>query len=180
VKAKAHKPRVAGYHIVRRVKAEEVPWHPLNPQLEHAVLGTWSANYLVPPGIDVFELGLIDRAGRFELLPIMSNKEALWDETIHLLVTRAQAEQQCAIIMRSYRALHGMIREADWLEASVMEWTRDGVGPHPVFGLLRLAMIAVWKARRRGRAPLGEDELDALHALVARRVATKIHANIIR
>jgi hypothetical protein len=177
VKAKAHKPRVAGYHIVRRVKPGEVPRY---PQVEHAVLGTWSANYLVPPGIDVFELGLIDRAGPFELLPITLDKEALWDEVIHLLVTEAEAEHQCAIIMRSYRALHGMIREADWLEASVVEWTRHGTGPHPVFGLLRLAMIAIWKAKRRGRAPLSEGELDALHALVARRVATRIRASIIR
>lgn len=180
MKAKAHKPRVAGYHILRRVKPQEAPWYPLDPQVEYAILGTVSASYFVPPGIDVFELGLIDRAGPFELLPIMSNQEVLWDQTIRLLVTQAQAECQCAIIMRSYRALRDMIREAEWLEASVAQWAQSGTGPHPVFGLLRLAMIAVWKVKRRGCTPLTEDELEALQALVARRVATKILADIVR
>jgi hypothetical protein len=180
VKANASKPRIVGYHVLRRVKPREAPWYPLDPQVEYAILGTLSASYFVPPGIDVFELGLIDRAGPFELLPIMSNKAVLWDETIRLLVTWAQAERQCAIIMRSYRALCDMIREAEWLEASVAEWTRSGTGPHPVVGLLRLAMIAVWKAKRRGCAPLTEDDLDALHVLVARRVATKILADMVR
>lgn len=178
MRAKARKPRIAGYHVLRRVKPQEAPWYPLDPQVEYAILGTVRASYFVPPGIDVFELGLIDRAGPFELLPIMFSKEMLWDQTIRLLVTPAQAERQGAIIMRSYRALRDMIREAAWLEASVAEWA--GTGPHPVFGLLRLAMIAVWKAKRRGRAPLTEDELDALHALVARRVATKILADLVR
>jgi hypothetical protein len=180
VRAKASKPRVAGYHILRRVKPQEAPWYPLDPQVEYAILGTVRASYFVPAGIDVFELGLIDRAGPFELLPIMSSREVLWDQTIRLLVTQAQAERQCAIVMRSYRALRGMLREAEWLEASVAEWTRSGTGPHPVFGLLRLAMIAVWKAKRRGCAPLSEDELDALHALVARRVAIKILKDFVR
>jgi hypothetical protein len=180
VKGKARKPRVLGYEILRRVKPCEVPGHPVDPRTERAVLGTWSATYLVPPGIDVFELGLIDSAGHFELLPITPEDKPLWDEVVELFVSDAQAERQRAILMRSYRALHAMIQEADELEASIAEWARYGIGAHPVFGMLRLAAIAVWKAKRRGRAPLTEREFEVLHTHVARRVAAKIRAHITR
>lgn len=168
-----------GYEILRRVERWEVPGHPLDPRTERAVLGTWSATYLVPPGIDLFELGLVDRAGHFELLPITSDHKPLWDRVVHVLVTDAQAERQRGILLRSYRALLAMILESDELEASVVEWSRRGA-THPVFGMLRLATIDVWKAKRRGRAPLSESELEALHARVARQVAAKIRAHVVR
>jgi hypothetical protein len=178
VTANAPQPRVIGYEILRRVERWEVPGHPINPRMERAVLGTWSDKYLLPPGIDLFELGLIDSAGQFELLPITADDEPLWDDVIHVIVTDAQAERQRGILMRSYRALHAMIEEGDELEASIVEWSRRGT-THPVFGMLRLATIDVWKARRRGNAPLGERELEALHADVARRVASQIRAHLI-
>jgi hypothetical protein len=42
--------------------------------------------------------------------------------------------------------------------------------------MLRLATIDVWKAKRRGAKPLSENELDVLHARVARQVAVQIRA----
>jgi hypothetical protein len=96
-----------------------------------------------------------------------------------VLVTEAQASHQLAILMRSYRALHTMIAEADVLEASVAAWSARGA-THPIFGMLRHAAIDVWRAQRRSREPLSEPDLDELHARVALKVAVKIRARIIR
>ena len=71
-----------------------------------------------------------------------------------------------------------MIAEADELEASVAERTRWHEA-HPVFGMLRLATIDVWAARRRGLGQLGVREFDALHAEVAHRVAARIRAHVV-
>src|ERR1043165_7173423 len=168
--AKALQSRIIGYEILRRVTGAEVSGYPIDPTLGRGVLGTPTERYLVPPSVDLFELGLLDREGQYELLPITTNEEPLWDGVIHVLVTEAQADRQREILLRSYRTLHRMIREADELEASAAERPQaaeDEVGarlprrgPHPVFGMLRLAMIDVWKMRRRGRGPLCEKELD--------------------
>ena len=179
MKANPPDPRVIGYEILRRVDQAEVPGYPLNPRTERGVLGAQGKRYLVPPGIDLFELGLIDAAGCFELLPIDANNKPLWDGVIHLMVTEAQAERQRGLRLRSYAALHAMILEADELEASVAEWSERGV-MHPVFGMIRLETIEVWKAMRHGSEPLSEHDLDALQASVARRVAAKIRAHVIR
>lgn len=168
-----------GYEILRRIDRAEVPGYSIDPHVGRAVLGTRTGKYLIPPGIDVFELGLIDTAGNFELLPITVEEKPLWDDVVNVLVTEAQAKHQLAILMRSYRALHAMIAEADVLETSVAEWSARGA-THPVFGMLRHAAIDVWRARRRGRAPVSEPELDDLHARVARKVAVKIRARVIR
>lgn len=179
VKANTPDPRVIGYEILRRVGQAEVPDQPLDPHTERAVLGARDGRYLVPPGIDILELGLISAAGRFELLPIDANDKPLWDEVVHLLVTEPQAERQRGLLLRSYKALHAMIQEADELDAAVAEWSARGTA-HPVFGMLRLEAIEVWKTMRHGTEPLSEPELDALHAAVARRVAAKLHAHVIR
>jgi len=71
-----------------------------------------------------------------------------------------------------------MIAEADELEASVAERSRRREA-HPVFGMLRLAMIDVWAARRRDLGQLGVRELHFLHAEVARRVAAQIRAHLV-
>lgn len=168
-----------GYEILRRVEQAEVPDHPLDAHTERAVLGARDGRYLVPPGIDILELGLISAAGRFELLPIDGNDKPLWDEVVHLLVTEPQAERQRGLLLRSYKALHAMIQEADELDAAVAEWSARGAA-HPVFGMLRLEAIEVWKTLRHGSEPLSEPELDALHTAVARRVAAKLHAHVVR
>jgi hypothetical protein len=177
VKAKRSNPRIIGYEILRRVEPREVRGYPLDPRTERAVLGAWEKKYLVPPGVDVFELGLIDRPGPHELLPIDEDDKPLWDDVIHLLVTEAQAERQRELLLRAYRPLCGMIVDADELVASVAEWSRRREA-HPVFGMLRLATIDVWAARRRP-GPLGEHELAVLHAEVACRVATQIRARLV-
>lgn len=141
-------------------------------------MGAPSRKYLVPPGIDLFELGLISQAGRYELLPVTADEKPFWDEVVHLVVTEAQAARQRELLMRSYRTLHAMIVEADVLESSVEEWNRGGEA-HPVFGLLRLATIDVWRVERRRGEPLNEAALAALRASVACRVAAQIHAHII-
>jgi len=142
------------------------------------VLGARERRYLVPPDVDVFELGLIDRPGPHELLPIDEDDKPLWDDVIHLLVSEAEVARQRELLRKAYRALCGMIAEADELEASVAERSRRREA-HPIFGMLRLATIDVWAARRRGQARLGVRELDALHAEVARRVAARIRAYLV-
>jgi hypothetical protein len=51
---------------------------------------------------------------------------------------------------------------------------------HPVFGMLRLQAIEIWKAMRRGSDPLSERELGTLHGAVAQQVAANIHAHLLR
>jgi len=170
---------VIGYEILRRVEPAEVPGYEIDPNTERAVLGTLGGRYLVPPGVDLFELGLIDAAGRYELLPIDANDKPLWDEVTHLLVTARQADQQRRLLLRSYRMLHEMIAEADELEASVIAWSRRREA-HPTFGMLRLETIQVWRTMRGGIEPPSERKLDGLRRRAARRVAIQIGAHIIR
>jgi hypothetical protein len=178
VKAKRSRSRIVGYEILRRVEPGEVPGYPLDPRRERAVLGAREERYLVPPGVDIFELGLIDRSGPHELLPIDENDKPLWDDVIHLLISEAEAVRQRELLRKAYCALCGMIVEADELEASVAERRRRREA-HPVFGMLRLATIDVWAARRRGPGQLGVRELDSLHSEVARRVAAQIRAHLV-
>ena len=178
MKAKRSGPRIVGCEILRRVEPGEVQGYPLDPMKERAVLGVREKRYLVPPGVDVFELGLIDRPGPHELLPIDQNDKPLWDDVIHLLVGEAEAARQRELLRMAYRALGGMIAEADELEASVAERSRRREA-HPVFGMLRLATIDVWAARRRGLGQLSVREIDSLHAEVARRVAARIRAHVV-
>jgi hypothetical protein len=178
VKAKRSGPRIVGYELLRRVESGEVSGYPLDPRKDRAVLGAQEQSYLVPPDVDVFELGLIDRPGPHELLPIDEDDRPLWDDVIDLLVSEAEATRQRELLRKAYRTLCEMIAEADELAASVDEWSRRGE-VHPIFGMLRLATIDVWAARRRGLGPLGARELDALHAEVARRVAARIRAHIV-
>lgn len=178
MKAKRSRLRVVGYEILRRVEPGEVPGYPLDPRKDRAVLGAGEKRYLVPLGVDVFELGLIDRPGPHELLPVDEGDKPLWDDVIHLLVSEAEAARQRELLRRAYRTLCGMIGEADELEASVAERSRRHEA-HPVFGMLRLAPIDVWAARRWGRGQLGAHELDSLHAEVARRVAARIRAHLV-
>ena len=178
MKAKRSRPRVVGYEILRRVEPGELPGYSLDPRKDRVVLGAREQRYLVPPDIDVFELGLIDRPGPHELLPIDEHDKPLWDGVIHLLVGEAEAARQRELLRMAYRALCGMIAEADELEASVAERSRRGEA-HPVFGMLRLATIDVWAARRRGLGPLGVRELHFLHAEVVRRVAARICAHLV-
>jgi hypothetical protein len=173
-------PRLIGYEILRRVRQAEIPSQcPIPQSTARAVLGTGSCRYLVPPGIDIFELGIIDTPGRFELLPIDPYDNPLWDEVIDLVVSTAQAEQQRDILMRSYHALHALIWESATLHASVAGWSRRG-SPHPVFGFIRLETIETWKSVRHGTEPLSEEERDRLHESVARRVALRIRARFVR
>lgn len=177
MKANAAHARIIGYEILRRVDPLEVPNHPLDPRKTRGVLGAQDGRYLVPPRIDVFELGIIDRPGAYELLPIDADEKPLWDDVVHLLVTKAQAGRQRALLLRAYDVLHAMILEADELESSITEWSRRHA-THPVFGMLRLETIEVWRSMRRHSEPLSEEELAALHGQVARRVAARIGAHI--
>jgi hypothetical protein len=178
--ADASQLRIVGYEILRKVEPAELPeGYSVNPRTERAVLGARDRAYLIPPGIDVLELGVIQSAGRFELLPIDVGGKPLWDQVVDLIVTDAEAERQRGILLRAYRAVLALILEADELESSVAEWSRRRE-THPVFGMLRLETIEVWKSKRRGSDPLDERELDALHQDVARRVAARIGAHVIR
>jgi hypothetical protein len=174
------RPRLLGHEILQRVGRAEVPAeYPLNSRTDRAVLGSREGRYLVPPGIDVLQLGLIATAGAFELLPIDRRDKPLWNEVTHVLVTPAEVERQYAIVLRSYRVLCDRIVEAEELRASVVDWSRRRVA-HPVFGTIRFETIATWKSMRRGTEPLGERALGRLHAEVARRVAARIGARLVR
>jgi hypothetical protein len=169
---------IIGYEILRRVQRWEVPGYPLDPRLERAALGAPEKTYVVPLGIDVFELGIIDRPGPHELLPIDEVGKPHWDAVVHMLVTEALAHGQRELLLRAFRALCRAIQEADALETDVAAWSRRGK-THPIFGMLRLATIDVWALLRRPGAPLGDHELDTLHATVARGVATRIGAHVV-
>lgn len=178
--AKVSRPRLLGHEILRRVSRLDVPAnYPLNPRSDRAVLGALEGRYLVPPGIDVLELGLIDTAGRFELLPIDRRDKPLWDQVTHLLITNAEAERQREIVLSTYRTLCARIAEAEQLRSSVAEWSRSCVA-HPVFGTIRFETIATWTSRRHGTEPLCERVLERLRAEVARRVAVRIGARLVR
>jgi hypothetical protein len=178
--AKVSHSRLLGHEILRRVTRADVPAnYPLNPRTDRAVLGALEGRYLVPLGIDILELGLIDTAGRFELLPIDRRDKPLWDQVTHLLVTEAEAERQREILLGTYRALYARIAEAELLRSSVEEWARARVA-HPVFGTIRFETIATWKSRRRGTRPLSAHALDRLRAEVARRAAARIGARLVR
>lgn len=179
MKTKAPHPNVSGYEILRRVAQSEVPGHLVDPRAERAVLGCREGRYLVPPRIDIFELGLLAAPGHYELLPIDRDDRPMWNDVVNLLVTKAQAERQRALLLRAYRALHSIIQEADELESSITEFSRRGE-THPVFGMIRLETIEVWRSMRRGTKSLSDRELDALHMEVARRVAARIRAHVIR
>jgi hypothetical protein len=172
-------PRVIGYEILRRVAPSEIPQHTRNPRTARAVLGARESRYLLPPGIDIFELGILDTAGRYELLPIDARDRPLWDHVIHLLVTADQVARQRALLLRAYRTLCTSILEADKLKTSVAEWSERRAA-HPIFGLLRLKTIEVWRTMRQPSQVLTEREIDELHAEVALRVAAKIRAHVIR
>ncbi|MEO7729903.1 MAG: hypothetical protein ABIY55_02945 [Kofleriaceae bacterium] len=146
--------------------------------MERAVLGAREKTYVVPPGVDVFELGIIDRPGPHELLPIDEVGKPHWAEVVHVLVTEALAHGQRELLLRAYRALCKAIQEADALDADLAAWSRRGK-THPIFGMLRLATIDVWASLRRPGQRLGDLELDALHAKVARLVATRIGAHVV-
>jgi hypothetical protein len=95
-----------GYEILRRLTRAEMSRYPsLDFRTQRAVLGTRSAKYLIPLGIDLFELGLIDTPGRFELLPVTADEKPLWGAVIQLLVSEAEADRQADLLLRSYRAL---------------------------------------------------------------------------
>lgn len=147
--------------------------------MDRAVLGAREGRYLVPPGVDVLELGLVDRAGQFELLPIDLRDKPLWDEVTHLLVTAAEAERQRGIVRRSYHELCARIAEAEELRSSVAEWSRRRLA-HPVYGTIRFETVATWRWMRHGTEPLTESELARLHAEVVRRVAARIGARLVR
>jgi hypothetical protein len=178
--AKVSRPTLLGHEILRRVTRPDVAAnYPLNPRLDRAVLGALEGRYLVPPGIDVLELGLIDSAGRFDLLPIDRPDKPLWDQVTHLLISDAEAARQQAIVLRSYGVLCDRIAEAEELRSSVADWSRRRVA-HPVFGTIRFETIATWRSRRDGTEPLGERVLDHLRTEVVRRVAARIGARLVR
>jgi hypothetical protein len=178
--AQVPRPRLLGHEILRRIARAEVPSEvALDPRTDRAVLGSREGRYLVPPGIDVLELGLIDTPGAFELLPIDRRDRPRWDEVTHLLVTPSEAEQQRAIVLRLYRILCDRIAEAEELNSSVADWSRRGVA-HPVFGTIRFETIATWRSLRRRIELFDEHALGRLHAEVARRVAARIGARLIR
>jgi hypothetical protein len=151
---------------------------PVDPKRERAVLGSPAGRYLVPPGIDLFELGVIARAGRYELLPIDVADRPLWHAIIDVMVTEDEALRQRRLLLRCYRTLYATIREADALDAEVTAWRSRGE-MHPIFWMLRVETIEVWKHRRRTSEPLRDRDLDLRHAAVARRVATRIEAPLI-
>jgi hypothetical protein len=175
-------PTVIGYEILRPFphgNGSAVPFDPPSRRKhERAVLGPPDGRYLLPLGVDLFELGLIARAGRYELLPIDVADNPLWHAVTDVMVTPDEALRQRRLLLRCYRTLHATIREADALEAEVIARRNRGE-MHPVFWMLRLETIEIWKQRRRGSEPITDRDLDLFHAAVARRVATRIEAHLI-
>lgn len=164
--------RIIGCEIHRKVAQSEIPSHlALKARETRGVLGKDGYKYVVPPGVDPLELGVIVSAGQFELVPITFDGNPLWHETINLLVTEDQAARQRSIVMSFYHALlDHMPYDAPDLEAGVQAEAKRGE-THAIFGLLRRAAIETWAEHRVGSDPLDEPQRERLHAGVARRTA---------
>jgi hypothetical protein len=157
--------RIRGYEILRKVRKEEVPADiPLNKGLRG------SYGYLVPPGIDLLELGLIHKAGHYELLPIDADDKPLWDEVTNLIITESQAAEQIEITFAAARALLDLMPD-DAADLDIMlQGKYPDFRPSLLF-LLGEAAVDTWTELRRGSAPLDEAERLRLQAAVTRRVA---------
>lgn len=171
--------RLIGHEILKRVAQADFPRYPVNPLTTRGVLGACGERYLIPPGVDPLELGLIQVPGNYVLLPVDTDDTPMWDAVVNFQVTEAQAVRQRQLLMRSYQALHDMIGEADELDASVSEWSRCG-RTHPVFGMLRLEIIRAWVESGHEAGPLSAAERIALDRSAAVRVAARIRAHVVR
>jgi hypothetical protein len=162
--------QIAGYQIARRVTQDEIPSSTPFPAKDAVgVLGSGGAPYSVPPGVDVFELGIIANPGRFLLIPNNAHGETLWDQTVDLLVTEEQAVAQREIIERFYDALLAQIPyDAADLEAGVAS-SSERRKRHPVFDVLCRAALETWSTERRPAEPLDDIERKRLELAVARR-----------
>lgn len=163
---------IIGHEIHRKVAQSEIPSHlSLKAHEVRGVLGADGYKYIIPPGIDPLELGVIVNAGQFDMVPVDRENKPLWNESINLLVTEDQAAQQRTIVMYLYHALLDYLpHDASDLEAGVQAEAQHG-GTHPIFGLLRRAAIETWAEHRGEAAVLGDDERERLYAGVARRTA---------
>lgn len=164
--------RIIGHEIHRKVVQSEIPSYlSLKPQEVRGVLGKDGYKYIIPPGIDPLELGVIVNAGQFDLVPIDRENHPLWNESINLLVTEDQAVRQRNIVMDFYHALLDHIpHDAPDLEAGVQAEAKLG-GTHAIFGFLRRAAIETWAEHRSQSVLLDDHEYERLLAGVARRTA---------
>jgi hypothetical protein len=165
-------PRIVGYWIGRKVTQSEIPTT-ISVKAKDAVgmLGHGDTQYVVPPGVDVLELGLVANPGQFVLIPFSDDQNSLWDQTHTLLVTEEQAAVQRDINARFYAALLAQLPyDASDLESAVAESRKLGK-LHPIFGLLRQAATDTWAAERRPSEQLDDNERNRLDIAVARRAA---------
>jgi hypothetical protein len=164
--------RIVGYMIGRKVNQSEIPSTiPVKARDVVGLLGHGDMQYMVPPGVDILELGVIAQPGQFVLIPCNADHRSLWDETVTLVVTAEQAAVQRGITTRFYEALLAHLpHDADDLKAGVaVNSEREKL--HPVFGFLRRAAIETWARERRASDPLDEAERKRLDVAVACRAA---------
>lgn len=163
-------PRIIGYQIGRKVDQDEIPSTvPDKARDLVGMLGFDGASYMVAPGVDVLELGVIANPGNFLLLPLNAYKEPLWKETVTLIVTPEQAAVQRNINARFFAALLAELpHDAADLEAGVASLSERG-RVHPIFDAIRRAALETWAQERRVDAPLDDAERRRLDAAVARR-----------
>jgi hypothetical protein len=164
--------RIVGYKIGRKMTQSEIPSTiPVKAKDAVGLLGYGNMQYIIPPGVDVLELGVIANAGQFILIPYDAYRKTLWDQTITLVVTKEQAYAQRRINARFYAALLVQLpHDAADLEAGVAD-NRERDERHPVFDLLRRAATEIWATERRSTKPLDDGERERLDVAVARRAA---------
>lgn len=149
---------------MRKVSQDEIPSTiPLKSRTARGTLWT------IPPGLDPLEIGLIQSAGRFELLPIDVGDKPLWGEVTHLVVTDNEARRQRDILFGYYDAMLRILPDdAADVDISVRE-VQDSGETHPIFQLLRQAALETWIDNRKGTGPLTEAQREKLNMSVARR-----------
>lgn len=168
---------IIGYEIGRRPKLAEIPQELRDRASELlAFMGSDDRNYLIPPGVDPLELGVVATPGEYMLLPINDRREPIWQHLKELHVTRAQADRQLEILTRFRRAcLDALPHDAADLEAAIEEATRLGE-PHALLGIVRTAAIDVWQRERAAGEPLTPKLAARLDAQVGRRAAELMRA----
>jgi hypothetical protein len=170
-------PRIIGYEIGRRPKLAEIP-----PELRDqaselvAFMGSGGQHYIIPPGVDPLEIGVVASPGDYVLLPIDENGQPIWEHVKELHVTRAQADRQAEILTRFRGAcLNALPYDAADIMAGIEDSTKRGATP-ALLGIVRLAALDVWRRERTAGERITPALASRLDALVGRRAAELMRA----
>lgn len=134
---------IVGYEILREMRPIEFPsGFTKDPRRVGPVYFT--QGYVVPPGVNPLELGLLSSPGLFQLLPVDAMGSLYWNDAIDLPVTKEEATRQTKILLRSYHALlDALPYDAVEIDEAV-EAALHAHEEHYILALVRKATIGLW------------------------------------